>query len=336
MKNNQALNLVSAITLAVLAILTFCLQIFSGIFVTKNEVALINVLQFIMSVGFTWQAAKYFNYESFSKSLKKYAISAYRRISDIHSIVSRLRKRTVQMILEPQTTEERHELQTVVEIARDAELVIMSSIADWSEIIGEEISTFQSIKELESKRAQLETAGPTVEKPGANITKIDEIQNKIEKLRKRLPVELRYGTITHFDSDYSFALAANWLAGKHIDEKGLHVLVVTGGTYGNLEEAMKLKIGDECTTIARNRGLEVYSQNQAHIGRMLNNSPFDYPDFMLLLHHLFSTELLTLNYFRIIKTWKRDDVDMAHLEFTINNPLTEVFASMAAIKRGRK
>jgi hypothetical protein len=317
--HNETAPLISAIVLAILAMLTFYLQLAGGYFTTATEKALINILQFTLSIAFTWQAARFFGYKSFATSLRKYAIGAYRRISDIDNIISRLNRRIMQMMVDSPSRDDTRDLRLVREIVLDAQQIIVSSGADWSDVIEEEISALKSIKELDAKRAALESSLTTENGQGPLQPTIDQLTIEIEQLRNSLPIELRYGTDNDVVFESSLALAASWLMRRHVRDDGLVLSAVTGLDHGNFDDALSLTPGDLANTSPLDSGVDVYSSTGSKLGRLLNETPFDYPLFTILLHQVYGTDSLTLEFVRIASKWERDGVPMARIEFRVKD-----------------
>src|SRR5262245_58636002 len=95
-------GLVATTVLGVLALAAFGLQIWlADERSSRREAALFSALQFILTAGFTWIGSRAASRRDFEVSLKRFAIGAYRRISDIDRIVTRLRSETRSMIDTP-------------------------------------------------------------------------------------------------------------------------------------------------------------------------------------------------------------------------------------------
>ncbi len=145
------MNKIAAVVLGILAVGTILLEIaLTDDQTTKLESALFGILQFIFSIGFAWVIARVSMKAEFIASQKKFAISAFRRIREIHLGVRRLRSR-LQQQLPFSTKDTRHELDVVEAIASGVADSIQSSMADWSEVIGEEIVKLERIQELRSE-----------------------------------------------------------------------------------------------------------------------------------------------------------------------------------------
>src|SRR4051794_14114812 len=91
-------EVLAAIALALMALAAYATQILLlNEKTTRLEGALFNALQFLLTVGFTWFSSRALTKREFEASLKKFAVSAYRRISDIDRIVARLKRTLDQM-----------------------------------------------------------------------------------------------------------------------------------------------------------------------------------------------------------------------------------------------
>ena len=86
-------NLVDAVLLLIFgggAVALFVAEI-STAGTTPREASLFRALEFIAAIVLGWLLQRIAAREEFSKSLREYAISAYRRISDIQKSVERFR-----------------------------------------------------------------------------------------------------------------------------------------------------------------------------------------------------------------------------------------------------
>src|ERR1700674_5647431 len=100
-KSHQSANveLVAAIILGALALLCFFWQVRTvGAHTTATETFLFNSLQFILTAGFAWFSTRAISRIEFEQSLKKFAISAYRRIDDVEKMVDRLHNQVREMM----------------------------------------------------------------------------------------------------------------------------------------------------------------------------------------------------------------------------------------------
>lgn len=160
---------------------------------TPLESALFSVLQFVFSLGFAWTLARVASHREFRDNQKQFAIAAYRRIKEIDRAIDRVIGRISAHMkdADPATCVE---LDVIREISRGIKESIISSTADWGDIIGDEIEAVERIEAL--RRAEWEsrddsppddTASPTREPKRKSPPAGDEIK----ALVKSLPPSLR-------------------------------------------------------------------------------------------------------------------------------------------------
>lgn len=153
--NGRDSYLIAAIILGILGVLTVILEIVSsGSETTRTETTLFGILEFVFSVGFAWMLARTTFRKEFEEHQKSFAVAAYRRIREIERTMSRLLSRTKSKIRDS-SDELKNELEVIQEIAVGVCDTARSSIGDWSDIIGDEISTIDKIEELRSREQQL-------------------------------------------------------------------------------------------------------------------------------------------------------------------------------------
>src|SRR5258708_2093924 len=115
------------IAATILAILTVGCFVFKALQsatpLTTLEVTLFDILQFLLTVGFTWFSSRALSRTEFEESLKRFAISAYRRVADVDRMVGRLRKEVREMILRGQAHDPAT-LRIVEAIVMDTEQVV--------------------------------------------------------------------------------------------------------------------------------------------------------------------------------------------------------------------
>lgn len=164
---------------------------------TPTETALFSVLQFVFSIAFAWMITGMSAKRAFAESQKAFAIAAYRRINEIDEGVERLIARAHHQ-MRAATPELRHELEVVIAIATGVRSSIKSSVADWGDVIGEEISTINRIERIQDQQDQL-TESPVqdtpVEAPHAETRELHEQlernNEQIAQLLASLPPALR-------------------------------------------------------------------------------------------------------------------------------------------------
>lgn len=158
----------------VMGAVTLWFEISNGDSLTAREQALIQAVQFVASVWIGWSVSYYFANVSFRDQQRKFALSAYRRISELDYALDRLLSRTRTR----GSAGKAGDWQTISEIALLMRYTTNSSKADWADIIGSEMNLAESIKK------------PDVESdPGRN-----DAMDRIEKLLQSLPASLAIQT----------------------------------------------------------------------------------------------------------------------------------------------
>ncbi|HEY7770496.1 MAG TPA: hypothetical protein VIB55_20200, partial [Longimicrobium sp.] len=121
---------------------------------TTLETALFSVLQFVFSLAFAWILTRIAAREEFVASQKAFAIAAYRRINEIDEGVGRLIARANAQA-RAASPELLRELDVTIAIALGVRASIKSSIADWGDVIGDEITTIKRIEEIQDQQVAL-------------------------------------------------------------------------------------------------------------------------------------------------------------------------------------
>lgn len=164
-------------------------QINSAETVTKTETALFNILQLIFSLGFSWIISSYFSELSFLAAQKKFAIGAFRRIKEIERSLSR-----AQNLLSPDKvgSKDTQNHQSVMFCLLNAQDAVNSSIADWGDIIGDEIHLTKEITRLKGLRGAADKFEKEyLDNIATASSKESELENEIQELKSELPASLR-------------------------------------------------------------------------------------------------------------------------------------------------
>lgn len=175
-----------AVLLGILAAGTLTTQVLTaGPKTTATETALFSVLQFVFSVAFAWLLTGISARRDFTESQKAFAIAAYRRINEIDEGVERLISRAQNQI-QGAPPDLRHELEVVIAIAIGVRSSIKSSVADWGDVIGDEISTINRIERIQDQQIQL-AVSPTPEVPtAASRAEADDLREQLEKSNEQI------------------------------------------------------------------------------------------------------------------------------------------------------
>lgn len=197
----------------------------------------IKILQLISSVTLGFFLQRLQAREEFQANLKKFALSAYRRILDIEKSGNRL----LELVDRGKTRNGESmliETDVIKEIALSIKWTISSSIADWLDIIGDEVKLKEKIDKLENKEALLRTIPPKTftDQEKAELM-LDKINSELTTLRADLPMILQEANQRNdyggpFEPKYSLAVE-NSLQNV-IDTTGYLPLLVSPWN-GNLE-----------------------------------------------------------------------------------------------------
>jgi len=259
---------------------------------------LFNSLQFLLTVGFGWFSTRAITRIQFEDSIKRFAISAYRRIADIQRIARRLQGQIQHMMVETSSTDSHH-LSVVDAIVSDMCQVIRSSISDWSDVIGSELITLERIDRLEQERQEMSGDLSAAERAPNASTELRRIEQEKAQLIDRLPAGLRSVTEADEWSEPEQRRAAEWMAMGHREVDGLRIRVVAGGEYGADQDPQTLQAGQLLrlrTGGNWDRGLDVEDESGALLGRLLNATPLTYEKFLRTLERCYGYVTLPLEY----------------------------------------
>ena len=194
-------EIIAAMVMGLLAIGCFVIQISYDDQTTELETSLFNLLQFLLTVGFAWFTSKASSKQEFEENIRQFAFSAYRRILDLDRSLSRLVSR-VNLIRSSYPDERIHELDIITAHTSSMGDTVRSSIADWSDVIGDEIKKQQKLQELEQQYSlarlidiqQIDEDHEIDENP-----ELTKLRTEIENLRSELPIMLNY-EVKHISS----------------------------------------------------------------------------------------------------------------------------------------
>jgi len=317
------IEIVVAIVLGLLAISCFVVQILTTTEkTTKMESALFNMLQFLLTVGFTWYTTRAISRDEFERSLKRFAISAYRRIADIEKIINRLKSNISQMAR--LSTKDRHDLMVIDAIVEDTRQIVKSSIDDWADVIGDELIALERIRRLEREKAELATS---VELPSEKVEKkdaIERLESKINALRSALPANLLIAS--QDDENYQELMATKWLAYKHEELDGFQFRVVTGGDYSDEPDREKVNLSQDLfTRKTPNNALDVIDKSGNIIGRVLNPLPYEYGVSVRILERCYGTTDISVKFVDILKKYTIHGGNYMHFMVRVlTNPVSDI------------
>ncbi|WP_444909426.1 hypothetical protein [Microbulbifer sp. TRSA005] len=198
-----------AIGLLIGVIALTILQILNADTTTKTESALFNILQFIFSVGFSWIISSYFSELSFLESQKKFAIGAFRRIKEIERSIGRAQHLlTSEKSISDGKQESNHN--AVMMSLLSAQDAVNSSVADWGDIIGDEIHLTKEIDRLKGLRKSADKfEREYLDNLRVRNKSDEEILKEISELKAELPASLKVEDDE--DDSYQYELAESLL-----------------------------------------------------------------------------------------------------------------------------
>lgn len=296
--------------LGVFSIVTFGLHIsWSDKPLTEHETALFSILEFVLTLGFGWFSTRAISRMEFNENLKRFAISAYRRVADVNQLLIRLQdsSRRIARAYEGLGAE----LTTIEAIAADASQLVQSSISDWSDVIGEEQVFREKLGRLERDRALLrfeistDTARPDAQRMLRRLNQ--EIDALIESNRAHIRYEIQRAYTEHDDRH-----AAGWIAREHRKQGGFRLHVVVGDKYHQERGENSIKQGEvlRLNNVKQSDGaiaIDVIDEHGANIGRMQNGSPLGYDDFMAAMEICYGNFPISAQVVKVIEGEVRSD-----------------------------
>jgi hypothetical protein len=280
-RQGRSIELVVAAILGTLALACFVGQELTvGAHTTATETFLFNGLQFILTAGFAWFSTRAISRIEFEQSLKKFAISAYRRIADIERMVDRLQQEIRDMISDMPKSDPTN-LRIVDAIVSDTAQLVRSSISDWGDVIGEELLAIERIKRLEREKELLHKDEVSA-KAGSEIEIArKDIEEAIATIQRTLPPRLQLEADSEALAAQSTRRAGQWLARQHRDQDGLRMTIVTGSDYLSERDRNSLKTG-EILFADKNEGgsIDVRDKDGLGVRRLQNPTPLTYDNFV--------------------------------------------------------
>jgi len=194
----SAIDLIAAVLLGLLTLAVVIAEIaYSGLATTKQETALYSALELLLGMAFSLFLARIVTKREFEESLKRFGFSAYRRARDIERIVGRIMSETARM-RRSYASDKAHELDLIGTMATDIADTVQSSIADWAEVIGEELRKEKELSVLRKQEQELqqESRGKTdqVQTEDSETQKeLEALREQISLLEAQIPSPLVYG-----------------------------------------------------------------------------------------------------------------------------------------------
>jgi hypothetical protein len=176
------------------------------------EVSLFSSLQFVLALLFGWVVTRLVTYEQFQSNQRKFALAAFRRILEIRASLERLQRYISK-------TAHGVDLDLLESALVGAQGAVQSSVADWADIIGDEISITRDIERLRTLPGTLGVTEPVTSESKEQGPSPES--ERLHKLLDRLPAALR----EQLDPIEDLARVRNGIASL-IDEFDLHGEIV--------------------------------------------------------------------------------------------------------------
>jgi len=285
------LKILVFIVLLISCFFLIVVQVNSGSTATKLESTLLNLIQFFLSIGFSWLLSKVVFESTYKESQKKLAVAAFRRIKEIERNIERTQGYVNSAKKENSKSSECLEVVDFSLInARDT---IRSSISDWEDIIGEELDIAEKIEDLVFEQRNSESNDNDKK---ISQEKFEELESEIEDLKSKLPAPMRR-SLSKEDrakrkSDAVAVLGKFMLENNFLELRGFWS--ADGQFMSNLRE---LNIGDQVFVAKgmagnRNGSLMAYDSSQRTIGVITNRTGGSYDDFRYAMTTVFGRELM--------------------------------------------
>src|SRR5258706_7501383 len=185
MNKRSATNYTDYIVLSLLVLLTVVMFSWELLIpaseTTRREEILFTAFELLFSAAIGWSLQKIESRDDARKSVKQFAISAYRRILDIEKAVSRLSGVITSFDNKPTTNQ--LDIKSLINLTDGIIDTVNSSAADWQDILGEDlekIDLYKSLKEDYVRRSI----------QGNNNEELQILNEKIEKIRSEIPAQL--------------------------------------------------------------------------------------------------------------------------------------------------
>jgi len=238
---------------------------------------LIEAWKVASSLSIAWFTQKYLSRLAYFGNLKERALGAYRRISDIQKSVDMLGLEITQMNGKAENINKTQlrGVQFGVELIK---VTVLSSIADWTDVIGEDLVNKEKLENLQKMERSIETGLPN-DGEESKAKKLDEIRKEINDLRETLPYLLRFENLG-LEDDYPrggrvsplitqfflSSLRANKAIYLTLEAMGVHE-----GDFSDLTKKEPFTVSEDVA--AGTSHLVVHDSSGEWIGEVIN--PFD-------------------------------------------------------------
>ncbi len=248
---------------------------------SKTESTLFNVIQFVFSIVFAWLLSAFIGESQFVESQRKFAIGAFRRIKEIERSINRTQKYVEYMesgadeLIKCKVVAVKGGLSSMQDTVR-------SSIADWSDIIGDEIHIANEIvklKKIREESSDTQARGEGDSSSSSELARARKLAQLAESLPKELANDLDIEEVDPVDEVVS-DLVQEW---RENQETNLRCFWEIDSGFGS--DLSGLKEGDRVfvahgMTESRRGALMLVNDSDVQIAVVTNGSICGYDEFV--------------------------------------------------------
>ncbi len=235
-----------------------------------REEILYNGFEVFFSIGIGWVLQRISSRKEFQDSLKQFALSAYRRISDIEKSVNRIRI-AIEKARLSYSKEKIHELDILSMATDELSNTVNSSIADWVDVIGDELDKKEKIIELQKEQQVLKSIAANSSGSGEAEGKVRQLQEEINALKLKLPYSLKEEvSIPYFEGTEKIQFVIDHFHREIRSHSCITFQVesINDGLKNKLEESLPLSL---VVSITFSRSdLYLLNKDEVVIGRVIN------------------------------------------------------------------
>ena len=155
-----------------------------------STATILDAIVFFLALAIGWIIQGILSRADYQRGLKDYALSAYRRVTDISDSVARMKSEAHQEILQhPESVPP--VLHVIDALADELGNTVRSAIVDWADVIGDDIDTLHRLDQAQRMQLRaLHNLEPPSDSSTASET-LRRLEQEIETLRGNLPTSLR-------------------------------------------------------------------------------------------------------------------------------------------------
>jgi hypothetical protein len=230
--------------LAIIAVAVFIVQFVSGE-LSAPLLTFFEALKFLLAatIGFLFQIL--LSSDEFRQEFQRFAISAYRRISDIRSSVHHIRE-DISRQRSQYSHGEAHGFDVIAVRAEEIERQVASSEDDWKDFLKREILALEEIERRRDRIREI-AASASAENAQSTDARIQELREEIRHFAASLPISLK--TLVDIER------------GEELPREGRHSATVAAFIENSIRESGFLRIPVDARTELNGQRVEQISAN---------------------------------------------------------------------------